>query len=189
VGVASSLVNADPGSRSANAATLLLYHAMMPDTPASERLLYGMSYAREAFELLGAFRDDLRIGEDTEFNSRLRAAEAMVLHAPDVVTAHRNPTGPRALLRDQYMRGVRQARARRASGQPRAGLAVARVAVGNLRQARRHLRRVEASEHRRRLSSGWPLLGPAAAAYAAGALAATAAEPRRRRKDRSGGRA
>ncbi len=41
----------------------------MPDTPPSERLLYSVSYDRTLFERFGSFREDLREGEDTDFNA------------------------------------------------------------------------------------------------------------------------
>jgi GT2 family glycosyltransferase len=179
VGVASALVNAYPRNRSANAAALLLHHRLMPETPPGKRLLYGLSYARAAFAELGPFRDDLRIGEDTEFNDRLQQAGDVVVRAPGVLTAHRNPTTPRALLRDLYMRGVRQARARSASGQRRAWLGVAWNAATGVRHGWLHSRRLEAPKHPDGLSSGRLLLVPAAVAYAAGGLAAGAHDRRR----------
>jgi glycosyltransferase involved in cell wall biosynthesis len=104
--VASVMTNGAPGSATAQATHLLAYSRRMASTPAPERALYGLSYARTLLERHGPFREDLRQGEDTELNRRL-APSTEVVWAPEVRTAHRNPVRPRQLLRDQYDRGRR----------------------------------------------------------------------------------
>ena len=108
--VASSIVNADPGSASALASHLTLFSRRMPGTPPARALLYGVSYARALLEQAGPFREDLRAGEDTEHLERA-AGLARPAWAPEVRTAHRNPATPAALLREQHARGARAARA------------------------------------------------------------------------------
>ncbi len=107
--VSSSIVNADAGNISALASYLTLFSRRMPGTPASEALLYGVSYARTLLEEAGPFREDLRGGEDTEHLQRA-ARLARPVWAPEVRTAHRHPTTLATLARDQYARGARAAR-------------------------------------------------------------------------------
>jgi hypothetical protein len=166
--VALPMTNADSGSRSAEAAYLLLHHRRMPETPAGRRLLYGLSYDRSLFEQFGLFREDLRTGEDTEFNRRL--VPPVRVEFAEGRTAHRHPTSFVALMRDQFERGVRRAVAegRLSGAKPR------RIAVSagrNLIQSRRALRYVSDPARRHSLQRGLPLAVPATAAYALGALA------------------
>ena len=167
--VACALTVAPQATRSAQAAHLLLHHRRRPDTPPSERLLYGLSYERALFERFGRFREDLRIAEDTEFNRRLEGVS--VAWAPDVRTRHEGPSSPRALMRDQYARGRRRMAIARRFGSPEArretAIGSALVAAHALRQAARASDPVE----RRRLLGSWPLLLPAAFAYLMGGLA------------------
>jgi GT2 family glycosyltransferase len=102
--VASAVTNAYPENRAARASAMLLFHTRRPSAPPGERQLYGASYDRRLFDRFGAFREDLRKGEDTEFHRRLRG-EVAIEWAPEVRTAHRHPTSVRALVRDQYARG------------------------------------------------------------------------------------
>jgi GT2 family glycosyltransferase len=170
--VAGVLENAEPESRVGNAATLLLHHRMLADTPPRSRRLYGLSYERELFAEHGRFREDFRTGEDTELNSRLARAGVAITRAADVRTAHRHPASVSGLLRDLYMRGVRQERARRSVlGQRRPGPGIAYRSLLNVRAAVRQARLTADPRERRRLLSSWPLLAPGAVAYAAGALA------------------
>jgi len=169
--VASLLGNVYPHSRTACAAELLLHHRRMSHTPPDERLRLGVSYARRLFDRHGRFREDLRIGEDSEFNERLRRAGIEIEHAEDVVTAHRNPVAPLDFFRDQYMRGVRQVRGRATLGM-RGGLA--RLPAAMLLDAVlawRGTSRIPDPLERRRVRSGWPLMLPGAVAYSAGAVA------------------
>jgi glycosyltransferase involved in cell wall biosynthesis len=106
--VASAMTNADVESTAAWAALMLLHSRRLRATPSGQRLLYSLSYARRLFDRLGQFREDLRTGEDTEFNARIPSDERMVF-APDVITAHRYPTAAGAVLRDAFRRGRLQA--------------------------------------------------------------------------------
>jgi glycosyltransferase involved in cell wall biosynthesis len=105
--VASAVTNAYPHSWCAWASYIMRFSGRVPGirVPQHRRRLYGVSYARELFERCGLFREDLRTGEDTEFNSRL-AGNVPIRWAPDVRAAHRHPTNLIALLSDQYRRGV-----------------------------------------------------------------------------------
>jgi delta-lactam-biosynthetic de-N-acetylase len=106
--VASAVTNAYPHNAYAWASYILLFprRAPGPGVPPGARIFYGLSYARELFTRFGRFREDLRTGEDTEFNRRLNAV-VPIAWAPDVRTAHRHPTGLAALIRDQFVRGKR----------------------------------------------------------------------------------
>jgi hypothetical protein len=171
--VASLLVNPDQGNRSAAAAALLLHHRRMAHTPSSERLYMGLSYSRELLERLGPFRDDVRIGEDSEFEQRMQAAGVRAVWSDVVRTAHRNPRSLRALVREQYARGTRSVQARAQLGLP-AGR-IGGLPVETLIDAGRAWRgtRLETDvAQRRNLRRGWPLLAPGALAYAAGSFAA-----------------
>ncbi|HEX2253785.1 MAG TPA: glycosyltransferase, partial [Thermoanaerobaculia bacterium] len=109
--VASALLHTAPRNPVAWAAHVALYSRRMPGVPASERLLYGVSYARELFHRFGPFPEDLRAGEDTVFHQRLAAAAVAIEWAPEVCTRHRNPRRLAPLLADQYRRGARSAAA------------------------------------------------------------------------------
>lgn len=106
--VASTLTNAYPESTAAWASLLLLHNRLLTATGPRQRLFYGLSYDRTLFERYGCFREDLRAGEDTEFNSRF-GADCSIVAARDVRTAHRYPTTVLSLLRDAYRRGRLQA--------------------------------------------------------------------------------
>jgi GT2 family glycosyltransferase len=116
--VSSVIVNADGQSTAAWASYLALFARRMPGTPPGRALHYGLSYARELLERVGPFREDLRTGEDTELNRRAASAGNPVW-APEVRTGHRHPRTLRALLREQFDRGARAARAHtRLAGRP-----------------------------------------------------------------------
>lgn len=117
--VASPPANAYPGSRAAWAAFLLLHNRRLP-LGGGPQLLYSLSYERSLFARYGRFREDLRSGEDTEFNARLGPDVTVVL-AADARTAHRYPAQTEAMLRDAFRRGRLQARAQGAleGGGPR----------------------------------------------------------------------
>lgn len=166
--VSSSLVNANPKSVSALASHLALFSRRMPGTPVTRALLYGVSYSRALLEKVGSFREDLRGGEDTEHLQRTTGLGQPVW-APEVRTAHLNPTTPVALVRDQCARGARAARAySRINGLPEDR----RVALNALS---RWLPSLWLGLRSTGLSPGWRLLPAAAltplaaAAYAWGA--------------------
>jgi len=105
--VASAVVNAQRGNVAAALSHLLTYAGRDPDIHPDRAAPYGASYARWLFEVHGPFREDLRVGEDTEFRLRLEAFHTPVW-GPKVRTVHRNPASLLALLRDRYVRGRRQ---------------------------------------------------------------------------------
>jgi GT2 family glycosyltransferase len=104
--VACAVVNSHPRSLCAWANHLGILVRRLPGVPARDALRYGASYARSLFEEYGYFREDLRIGEDTEFNERL-AGPDLPVWAPAVQTIHLNPTGLRQMLKSQFDRGRR----------------------------------------------------------------------------------
>src|SRR5262245_22395061 len=69
-------------------------------------LPYGASYDQRLFEEHGYFREDLRVGEDNEFNRRLPTRPKWNKR---ILTLHRNPTRLFPLIADQYRRGERAA--------------------------------------------------------------------------------
>lgn len=178
--VASLLCNADPGNRSAAASALLLHHRRMPHAAEEERLALGLSFDRRMLERVGAFREDLRTGEDSDYKLRMLAAGARIVVSDEVVTAHRYPGQPLALVRDQFERGIRQARARAAVGLHKRRRRLALDTLRNARRAMRGAARAPDPAERRRLLHGWPLIPVAALAYAGGALAALVADAARR---------
>ncbi len=167
--VASALVNAYPQSYCAWASYMLLHTERMPGTPSNQASRYSVSYARALFDRFGRFREDLRAGEDTEFHSRF-ASTVPIEWAPDVRTAHRYPTAFISLIMDQYNRGRRRARmAERIAGQPSAKT----LAWKTLRYTPAKIRnawRWAEDGWRTRMLGAWPLVVPAAIAYALGAL-------------------
>jgi glycosyltransferase involved in cell wall biosynthesis len=108
--VASALVNSHPRSAVAWAAHISSFSARLPGLPKGEGIAYGASYARALFETHGLFREDLRTGEDTEFNERLPVG-SRPLWSSEVRTVHVNPTRLGAALVSQYQRGKRWAQA------------------------------------------------------------------------------
>jgi hypothetical protein len=108
VAVASSVVNSAPGSIVAWAAHIALFGRRLPATPEDTALKYGASYARSLLFEHGLFREDLRIGEDTDLHRRIGLDR--LVWAPEVRTVHRNPTSLPAALRDRYVRGRRSGR-------------------------------------------------------------------------------
>ena len=164
--VATALVNSHPRNAFATASHLALFVRRLPGVPEIHAHRYGASFARSLFDRYGLFREDLRTGEDTEFAARLPDA-AKPQWAPEVRAAHANPTGPIAMLADQYRRGRRMAVAR--------GALQLRVAQGRPPYVVRRLRDCTrmarlATRGRERVMAGcvWPLLASCVAAYALG---------------------
>ncbi len=167
--VGSVLINAYPGNRSAAAAALLLHHRRMAHAPPQHRLPnFGLSFERALLDRVGPFREDMRTGEDDEICGRIMAVGGRILLDPSVQTAHRNPRHMSALLRDQYRRGVRSARARSALGQRAVPLP---LVLKDAVRAWLYTNRCPDPVERRHLRRGWPLIAPAALAYSAGATA------------------
>lgn len=106
--VASAVVNDAPRNLIAWASHLNTFPERLPYVPEDAALRYGVSYARKVFVAHGLFREDLRIGEDTEFHRRI--GRRAIVWAPEIRTAHRNPRKLRAFLSDQYQRGRRSGR-------------------------------------------------------------------------------
>ena len=104
--VACAVINSHPRNLVAWAYHLAILLRRLPGVPLQEAGLYGVSYRRSLFERHGLFREDLRIGEDTEFNSRLPPEDRPVW-APEVQTIHQNETALRPFLEDLYRRGQR----------------------------------------------------------------------------------
>jgi len=178
--VASVMTNAVPGSRAANAAYLLLHHRRMPDTPPQDRLLYSLSYDRAVLDRVGRFREDLRVGEDTELALRLGDGLRPLL-APEVRTAHLNPASAGELVRDQRVRGARAAHVRgQVPGLRRIRWALVHAFL-NVPAAMMQTLRTRDRDERRRLLAAWPLLPLGSLAYTAGALRVLVAGPRRSR--------
>lgn len=107
--VASAVVGTQSWNPIAWASHFSLFGNRLPDVPAKDAAVYGVSYDRQLFVVYGMFRGDLRIGEDTEFNRRLPAGERPVW-APRVLTAHSTPSNPASMLGDQFRRGERSGR-------------------------------------------------------------------------------
>jgi hypothetical protein len=168
--VACSVTNLYPRSIAAWTSHVALMSRRMPGTPANEALKFGLSYARPLFDHYGKFRDDLRGGEDTEFNGRL-AEHVAIRWVPSVRTAHRNPRTVRAMMYDQYRRGMRAAvAAQNLGGSPHAD--IAKAAVKRMRgDFARALRAAERGQKRWIIASA-ALLPAAEISYAVGAMRA-----------------
>jgi hypothetical protein len=177
--VASVLTNAYPASLSAWGALLLLHNRRLAVTKPRQQLHYSLSYARDLFERFGRFREDLRVGEDTEFNARF-AHYAHTVLALDAVTAHRYPTGVKTMLRDAFRRGRLQARTHGAiEGRKPSRLLVALRGPRNIQQALVVATRSPWPQWSALLRA-WPLAIAGGIAYSLGALtAATGTSPSR----------
>ena len=169
--VASAITNAYPHSCCAWASYMLMFSRRVParSVPQSDRLLFGVSYARELFERFGQFREDMRTGEDEEFNDRF-TNDVAITWAPDVRTAHRHPTGLRALMLDQYRRGIRMSRAKfEIVGRPLAW-DIARSTVRHLPRDVRYVWQGVDPQYQTRLVGACLLAAPAVVAYVLGLL-------------------
>ncbi len=177
VAVAATVTNAEPGSRASWAAYLLLHNRLVTADSSQPHSLYGLSYDRRLFERYGAFAEDLRAGEDTEFNARFSGEHAIV-KPPDVGTAHRYPTTTRAFIRDAFRRGRLQATMLGAiAGRRPRSLLVATRAVLNVPHALRFVLDAPRDD-RGRLLGAYVLVMPGGLVYALGALT-TAVRPYR----------
>lgn len=102
--VTTAVVNGNPYNPFAWAGHLALWSRRMPNTRMG--LPYGASYDRRLFDELGYFREDLRAGEDSEFNRRLPTQPKW---RGTIHTLHLNPTRFISLIADQFRRGARAA--------------------------------------------------------------------------------
>ncbi len=104
--VANPVINQFKRNPVAFASHLAVYSSRLPMLPKEKASLYGGSFHRKLFKEYGYFREDLRIGEDTEFMERINK-EAIVEWVPDLLTMHRSPRTPISALVDNYKRGLR----------------------------------------------------------------------------------
>ena len=105
--VASAVVPERPGNVVALASNAVLYSGRWPHVEPQDWTLYGLSYARHLFETFGYFPPRVRLREDTLFNQRL-VGRARIDWAPEVQTAHADPTTLRGALRDVTRRARRR---------------------------------------------------------------------------------
>lgn len=169
--VGSALVNDNRRNPIAWAAHLYLYYRRLPGTPPEARLVYGASYDRALFERHGPFREDLRIGEDSEFHGRLAEADKPVWSA-NVRTVHRTPGRIGALVRDHFGRGrlfVRWQRELNGLARPGRRIVLHLLSASLMRLARGF--RWSDSRDRVWIVLAAPFILLAATAYAAGVLA------------------
>lgn len=180
--VASAVVSSHPRNIIAWAAHLSAFPRRLPGCGPADALRYGVSYDRALLRRSGPFREDMRTGEDTEFNLRLGEG-AWPVWAPDVRTIHLNPTRFSDLLRDRWHRGRRAVLAWHELGAKRPKT-MARIAFTEIPGIIGLSRRAVEPRDRVRAFASWTLLPIAAAAFALGVL--TAPAPRRRGTTRSG---
>jgi GT2 family glycosyltransferase len=155
-----------------------LHHPRTPWTPTGEAVRFSLSYDRTLFDRYGRFREDLRIGEDSEMQRRF-GTEVAIEFAPDVRAVHPGPPTARSLLADQYLRGRRAAYSRAwLEGEDWRGLIARRALANAPLGARAGWRGATGARDRVSLAATAPLLVPGAVAYAAGALAAPLDGPR-----------
>ena len=125
-----------PANRVAWAAHFLLFPSRLEGARAQEVAfpddrVHGLSYARALLARIGPFREDLRIGEDTEMARSLRDAGVAAWVAPAAVITHRGPSRAGPFLSELYRRGVRSAKF--AGAPPRRALGRTRVLAGSVR--------------------------------------------------------
>jgi GT2 family glycosyltransferase len=119
--VGSALLPLPVDSAIAWASHLSLFVRRLPSNSRLTALPYGSSFRRSLFEDYGPFSEELRIGEDTEFSSRL-PPNARPVWAPEIVAFHDTPTRLKHMLLDQFRRGrlasayARESRSERAGG-------------------------------------------------------------------------
>jgi glycosyltransferase involved in cell wall biosynthesis len=104
--VASMITNPDPRSNVAAASFLLVFGARTIVSRRRRWAAYGLSYDRAIFERYGRFREDMRTGEDTDFNDRLKPS--LPAWARDVRTAHPFPTTIGEFVREHWQRAHRR---------------------------------------------------------------------------------
>ena len=179
--VASAVVPSHRRNPIAWASHLALYRRRLPRIAPKNAALYGASYDRTLFAEYGVFREDLRVGEDTEFLARLRP-EHRPVWAPKVRAIHNSPTSIAALLRDQYARGLRASdSAWTVSGK--------RIPYGprwtylQVRSTIRMSRRLATKRDRRAVRIAWLLLPIAIGVYTLGGAVATRRRERRTRRE------
>ncbi|MCX7356740.1 MAG: glycosyltransferase [Alphaproteobacteria bacterium] len=165
--VSSALLCHQPRNPCALAAHLSLYARRMPRAAPALSLRYGASYARDLFDEIGLFREDMESGEDTEFHQRLSEADQPIWR-PEVQTTHLGVDTFGDLLTSQFARGRRMARAWAAIG-AYDKLAVARNAIARTSLVVRESLTVVPPEHRISARLAIPLIALGNIAYACGA--------------------
>ncbi|MDQ3609161.1 MAG: glycosyltransferase [Actinomycetota bacterium] len=141
--VAAAVMPEEPWSAAAWAGHYLLFPSRLAGAPSEEVAypddrVHGLSYAKELLERVGPFREDLRIGEDTEMARRLGEGGTPIWLAADAVVIHRGPRRIRGLVRDQYLRGMRNAKF--VGPPPARGWSRTRAALGAVRGTWERLR-------------------------------------------------
>ncbi|HEX8152999.1 MAG TPA: glycosyltransferase family 2 protein, partial [Thermoanaerobaculia bacterium] len=124
--VACAITNGGPHTAAGWAAHYLLFASRLAGRAAGpvvppDPAIHGHSVPRDELLAIGGFRENLRIGEDTDLAARLHARGVEIFFHPAVRTAHFGPTGTIAMLVDQFRRGRRRARTTR---RMRSGLAL-----------------------------------------------------------------
>jgi hypothetical protein len=157
----------------------LLHVRRAPEFPGPYAARYGTSYQRSLFGEHGLFREDLRIGEDTDFNARITLRTA-IAWAPDVVTLHHYPKSTGRALQDAVERGGNTYSWFAANARYPIRLSLKR-AFGSWFMARK-LVRFTSGEARAALRRAAPLIGLFAIAYGYGAVAAALRDRLRRRR-------
>jgi glycosyltransferase involved in cell wall biosynthesis len=166
---------------SASWATYALLHVRRaPEFPEERVARYGVSYDRSLFAEHGLFRDDLRIGEDSEFNERI-AGTAPLAWAPEVITLHRYPVELRQGLREAFDRGAHLYRWFATTSTHPVMRSLRRV-IGNWIVAMK-LASMTTGETSMGLRRASPMILALALAYACGSLAAWAAPGRTKLAD------
>jgi glycosyltransferase involved in cell wall biosynthesis len=169
--VSSAVTSAYPGNRWARASHVLLFSHRMPGVPVHRALHYGVSYDRRLFDRYGLFREDLRTGEDSEFNARFTSA-IPIAWVPEVRSAHFHPTTLAGVLGDQYARGIRMAKTlKHLTGKDHRSV-VARNALSRTPHSLRIAWKASSWSERLHLPGVALVALPASAAYALGALRA-----------------
>jgi hypothetical protein len=176
-GAVASVLVSDQPQAAALAGHLLLHRRRMPGTPPRRRLRYGLSYDRSLLVTFGPFREDLRVGEDSDLNDRLVRAGIRIACPDDVATAHCMPSALPALLADLHRRGARRAIAEQALRGRSRRATIATQALAQPAYGLRYALQVRDRRERRALLRACPLLVPGALALATGALKAPSFDP------------
>jgi GT2 family glycosyltransferase len=114
--VASAITNGGPRTPAGWAAHYLTFSGRLPGRGAGvvippDPAAHGLSVPRDELLAIGGFREDLRVGEDTEAARRLHERGVEILFHPSVRTAHLGPRWTLGMLGDQFRRGARRSRA------------------------------------------------------------------------------
>lgn len=72
-----------------------------------------MAVRRQAFDAVGGFPEDWRMGQDTVAHARLASAGNLLIFEPALVVEHHNPPGARHMIRHMFDHGGYSARVRR----------------------------------------------------------------------------